>query len=151
MSASIIDLFEREHVRANLVFRNSIINNYHYFRECVNVDLIGCIWFLACAIYFICNENTCQLTVSVLAIAFTIFGVVGSYYFITKIVDKLMRVTEERDDMEEMLNEMIEENDRLKKKLIEYDTYIQNFNRKRISSSSDEDFSKLNIEDDEDA
>ena len=148
---SLVDLYEKERIHANMAVRKFLINNFNYLYEWIDCygDFIIFIWVLSSLFYLIWNDSTYRLTISVLAIVFTIGLTVGSYYLIDKIVDKLQSVTEERDELEEMLNEIMEENGRLKDKLIEYEACIQNYNRTRIYSS-DEDFSKFNL-DDEDA
>lgn len=146
---SLVDLFEKERIHSNMEVRKFLINNYNYLYEWIDHygDFIIFIWVLSSLFYLIWNDTTYRLTISVLAIVFTLGTMVGNYYLINKIVDKLQSVTDERDDLEEMVNEIMEENDRLKNRLIEYETCIQKYNRTRISSSSDEDFSKLNLDD----
>lgn len=159
---SMIDLYNDELLNANVYVRQFIVDNYHNIYKFL--EIIACMCILSVGSYIIyafynISDNYIIVSNSFIQTSMTIFVIViasgvtfGSFTLISKMVDRLEELTAERDELEDQMSDVMDENTILKNKLIEYESCIQRYNHKRISSSSDEDFSKFNIEieDDED-
>lgn len=157
MSASnfTFDLFESERMKSGKFIRQFIIDNYNNLYEFIESNIFMCFLFiLNVALYyyyhslehhFIVSRCIVRMVVSIVTILITIGVTFGSYYIIVQVANKIDDIKMEKEELEEQLTVVMDENTMLKNKLIEYETFIQDYNRKRISSSSDEDFSKLNI------
>jgi hypothetical protein len=157
--ATMIDLYNDELLHANVYVRQFIIDNYHNIYQflemiaCMSILIIGSYLIYNISDHYIIVSNSfVQISITIFIILITSGVTFGSFRLISKMVDRLEQLTAERDELEDQMSDLMDENTMLKNKLIEYEHCIQKYNHKRISSSSDEDFSKfeIEIEDDDD-